>query len=256
MIKLIHLLFSFTIMAVVSGRYNVEMDPRKILGVSADATMEEIQKAYRLKAKKHHPDMGGDAWAFQHVHDAYQALVNSGPKPNPQAQPKPQPAARPKSRRSDDRQKKSSAQRSRQQANSQSAKAATGKPTQGGTDSDSTDKRRPKKDLPWYSFFVRQLPLQNETTVFILVNVLDIFMTHRLLILGGIETNPIANFFIRRWGFNGAIGFKLMLVATVCVIAQVVATKKINTAKRLLVLGTLLVSCVVIYSVALYLIHF
>ena len=228
------------------------MDPRKVLGVSADATLDEIQKAYRLKAKKHHPDMGGDAWAFEHVQEAYQALINaaaqSKPKPqtrskpqtspSPKPSPKPQSTSRPKSRSANKQNPDASGRRSRQQANGPAAKP------------------KAKKELPWYSFFVRQLPLQNETTVFILVNVLDIFMTHRLLSLGGIEANPIANFFIRRWGFNGAIGFKLILVATVCVIAQIVATKKLNTAKRLLIVGTLIVSCVVIYSVGLYMKHF
>ena len=230
------------------------MDPRKVLGVSADATLDEIQKAYRLKAKKHHPDMGGDAWAFEHVQEAYQALINaaaqSKPKPqtrskpqtspSPKPSPKPQSTARPKNRSANKQGPDASGRRSRQQANGPAAKP----------------KPKAKKELPWYSFFVRQLPLQNETTVFILVNVLDIFMTHRLLSLGGIEANPIANFFIRRWGFNGAIGFKLILVATVCVIAQIVATKKLNTAKRLLIVGTLIVSCVVIYSVGLYMKHF
>lgn len=230
------------------------MDPRKVLGVSADATLDEIQKAYRLKAKKHHPDMGGDAWAFEHVQEAYQALINtaaqSKPKPqtrskpqtspSPKPSPKPQSTARPKNRSANKQGPNSSGRRSHQQANGPAAKP----------------KPKAKKELPWYSFFVRQLPLQNETTVFILVNVLDIFMTHRLLSLGGIEANPIANFFIRRWGFNGAIGFKLILVATVCVIAQIVATKKLNTAKRLLIVGTLIVSCVVIYSVGLYMKHF
>ena len=218
------------------------MDPRKVLGVSADATLDEIQKAYRLKAKKHHPDMGGDAWAFEHVQEAYQALINAAAqsKPKPQTRSKPQSTARPKNRSANKQNPDASGRRSRQQANGPAAKP----------------KPKAKKELPWYSFFVRQLPLQNETTVFILVNVLDIFMTHRLLSLGGIEANPIANFFIRRWGFNGAIGFKLILAATVCVIAQVVATKKLNTAKRLLIVGTLIVSCVVIYSVGLYMKHF
>ena len=228
------------------------MDPRKVLGVSADATLDEIQKAYRLKAKKHHPDMGGDAWAFEHVQEAYQTLINPAaqpkskpqtrskpqPSPSPKTSPKTQSTARPRKRSATKQTPDSSGRRSHQQANGPAAKP------------------KPKKKLPWYSFFVRQLPLQNETTVFILVNVLDIFMTHRLLSLGGIEANPIANFFIRRWGFNGAIGFKLILVATVCVIAQIVATKKLNTAKRLLIVGTLIVSCVVIYSVGLYMKHF
>ena len=36
--------------------------------------MEDIQKAYREKSKKHHPDLGGDEWAFRMVVRAYEIL--------------------------------------------------------------------------------------------------------------------------------------------------------------------------------------
>ena len=98
------------------------------------------------------------------------------------------------------------------------------------------------------SFLTRKLPLQDETTVFILVNVLDIFMTYILLRFGAIEANPIANFFLHRFGFNGMIFFKLAITAGVCVIAQVIAVESIAKAKGLLTLGTLLVGFVVAYS--------
>ena len=37
------------------------MDPYKILNVSRDAGPDEIRKAYRDAAKKHHPDRGDEA---------------------------------------------------------------------------------------------------------------------------------------------------------------------------------------------------
>jgi amino acid permease len=89
--------------------------------------------------------------------------------------------------------------------------------------------------------------------MFILVNVLDIFMTRLLLAYGAIEANPIANFFLRFLGFNGMIVFKLLIVSFVCLIAQVVATKRKATGRGLLIAGTLLVAAVVAYSVWLYL---
>ena len=55
-------------------------DPYKILGVSRDATDEEIKKAYRTLAKKYHPDKNpGDAEAarkMQQVNDAYEQIKN------------------------------------------------------------------------------------------------------------------------------------------------------------------------------------
>ncbi len=102
------------------------------------------------------------------------------------------------------------------------------------------------------SFFTRKLPLQDETTFFIFVNVLDIFMTYILLTFGAIEANPIANFFLLRFGFNGMICFKLAITAGVCVIAQIIAAESIAKAKGLLALGTIVVGAVVAYSTYLF----
>ena len=35
-----------------------------------------IKKAYRTQAKRHHPDIGGDAVAFRRIHQAYQDLLD------------------------------------------------------------------------------------------------------------------------------------------------------------------------------------
>jgi len=110
----------------------------------------------------------------------------------------------------------------------------------------------PKRN--WWQFFVSELPLQNETTTFILINCFDIFMTYLLLRRGAIEANPIANTFYQIWNFNGMIFFKLVIVAAVCVIAQIVAWKKLRTAKFLLMFGSILVGAVVVYSIWLFLI--
>jgi len=49
-------------------------DYYEILGVSKDATSEQIKKAYRKKALEHHPDRGGDQEEFKKINEAYQTL--------------------------------------------------------------------------------------------------------------------------------------------------------------------------------------
>ena len=49
-------------------------DYYNILGVSKQATADEIKKAYRKLASQHHPDKGGDTKKFQEVEEAYRTL--------------------------------------------------------------------------------------------------------------------------------------------------------------------------------------
>ena len=51
-----------------------ELDPFKILGVSPDATKEEITKAYRKKAYEAHPDRGGSHEQMLKVNAAWEAI--------------------------------------------------------------------------------------------------------------------------------------------------------------------------------------
>ena len=109
--------------------------------------------------------------------------------------------------------------------------------------------------------FRQKLPLETETTVFILVNILDFAMTwwmlmHRELGMGDFyESNPVARYFLDHWGVKGLLMFKMAVVAFVCLIAQIVATKKEASARFLLVVGPIVVSAVVVYGFKLFLNH-
>ena len=49
-------------------------DYYKTLGVPRTATADEIKKAYRKLARKHHPDAGGDEGKFKEINEAYEVL--------------------------------------------------------------------------------------------------------------------------------------------------------------------------------------
>lgn len=124
------------------------------------------------------------------------------------------------------------------------------------------DEQTPQQPGGLQHLFFGKLPLETETTRFILVNLLDYFMTYLLLMGAGgagvrfVESNPVARYFIESWGpVKGMLGFKLGLVTFVCLVAQVIATRRPRAATLVLNFGTLAVSCVVIYSLALLLRH-
>ncbi len=55
-------------------------DYYEVLGLSKNATQDEIKKAYRKLAKEHHPDKGGDETIFKEIAEAYEVLSDKTKK--------------------------------------------------------------------------------------------------------------------------------------------------------------------------------
>lgn len=196
------------------------LDPYKVLGVTSEASFAEVKAAYRRVAQKYHPDAGGDAWAFQQVQQAFETLQ-------------------------------------RQHAETESGVLHTQPPVEAATEPATAPPQATKetRQRAVANFLTAQLPLQNETTYFILINVLDIIMTYLLLRFGGIETNPLAVWVLQRWGFRGLITFKMVVVALVCLVTQIIALRSLKHARFVLISGIFIVGTVVVYSVYLLAVH-
>lgn len=108
-----------------------------------------------------------------------------------------------------------------------------------------------------HAIFRRQLPLESETCLFILVNAFDYFLTYWGLWHGILrETNQVARWFLDGWGLiKGLLLYKFTLVLLVCGIAQIVATQRPETARWLLIGSSIAITGVVIYSARLLVIH-
>ncbi len=55
-------------------------DYYEVLGVSKDASADEIKKAFRKQAIEHHPDRGGDEAKFKELNEAYEVLKDASKK--------------------------------------------------------------------------------------------------------------------------------------------------------------------------------
>ena len=53
---------------------SLQISPHAVLGVADDASLQQIRDAYHTKAKKYHPDAGGEEWAFRILVQAYETL--------------------------------------------------------------------------------------------------------------------------------------------------------------------------------------
>lgn len=113
------------------------------------------------------------------------------------------------------------------------------------------EKAEPKTGLQkvFGFFFQEKLPMESETSLFVLVSVLDLIFTILLLNQGGFrESNPVADYVLAIWGVKGMIVFKMILVCFIVIVTQIIAKQRPTTARMILYLGTFVVTLVLIHS--------
>ena len=55
------------------------INPYSVLGISVGASKDEVKRAYRKLARKHHPDNGGNREEYERVCKAFE-IINKAPK--------------------------------------------------------------------------------------------------------------------------------------------------------------------------------
>lgn len=111
------------------------------------------------------------------------------------------------------------------------------------------------RDVEELTLFDRWRAIETPAMWFVLMNVLDAAMIYIMYAIPraeddpmAVESNPIARFFLDRWGFHGMFAFKLASAFTVCVIAYLIAIRDLTASRRLLSFATVMVLAVVVYS--------
>ena len=69
------------------------------------------------------------------------------------------------------------------------------------------------------------------------------------------ESNPVARYFLDRWGIHGLLYFKIAIVTFVILITVIIAERKLHLARLILWIGIATTAAVVIYSVRMYMQH-
>ena len=88
------------------------------------------------------------------------------------------------------------------------------------------------------SIFKRKLALEEETAVFILVNLADLLLTGAAFYFGAREVNVLADWVLTRWGLTGMVIYKFALVTFIIMTCQYIYALKPKTARFVLLFGS------------------
>lgn len=99
----------------------------------------------------------------------------------------------------------------------------------------------------------RQLPLEEESAVFILVNFADVVLTGLAFRFGAREVNVAANWILDRFGLSGMVIYKFALVTFVLLVCQYIHPTHPRTARMVLLVGSVAYGLLVVsVTVALF----
>ncbi|MCD6404736.1 MAG: hypothetical protein J7M19_02805 [Planctomycetes bacterium] len=105
--------------------------------------------------------------------------------------------------------------------------------------------------------FKRKLALEEESSLFILVNFADLVLTGLAFSVGAREVNILANWVIVRFGLTGMVIYKFALVTFVLLICQYVHITHPKTARIVLVAGSVAYSVLIVgVTVSLFVYEF
>ena len=86
---------------------------------------------------------------------------------------------------------------------------------------------------------------------FVLLNLMDLFLTGYIFRFDGMEANAAAQGVIERYGLVGFVVYKFALVTIVVLVCEAVAKSNERLAKGVILFGCLIYTAVVIYEIAL-----
>jgi len=102
----------------------------------------------------------------------------------------------------------------------------------------------------------RQLPLEEESAVFILVNFADVVLTGLAFRFGAREVNIAAKWVLHRFGLSGMVIYKFALVTFVLLVCQYIYPTHPKTARAVLLTGSVAYGLLVVAVTAALFINF
>lgn len=105
--------------------------------------------------------------------------------------------------------------------------------------------------LPGIALLDRHLRYPYTYLVLLVLSALDVIMTWIILSVGGREANPIAEAVIDRWGLNGMIVYKFVLIAVFILICEAVGSLRDSAGRSLSRISLAIAAVPVVWSLIL-----